>query len=314
MKRAGLLTASVAILAVLPFFVHSNYVLSIAISGFIFVVCAAALNLIYGFAGLLSFAQLGFWGIGGYVAAIAVVDGRFSFTAGVVFAGLVAGLVAVLIGVAVLRTNRHAFVIVTLTFALLCALVARDWISVTRGPLGIPGLPTPSIFGFAFSNPTRFYYLAFAFALLALGLLYALVTSRIGLLLKAIKQNESLACAQGISPMPYKLLAFVLGAVLTGMAGGIYVFHLRIVDPTLLDFYYMQTFLIFVVIGGPGSFWSVVIAGALMVALPEVLRFTNDLRMVIYGLVLVVATMVMPRGIAGVLQERRLRTLRSKPP
>jgi ABC-type branched-subunit amino acid transport system permease subunit len=75
----------------------------------------------------------------------------------------------------------------------------------------------------------------------------------------------------------------------------------------------MQTFLIFVVIGGPGSFWSVVIAGALMVALPELLRFTNDLRMVIYGLVLVVAMMVMPRGIAGVLQERRLRPLRSKP-
>jgi ABC-type branched-subunit amino acid transport system permease subunit len=312
MRVAGLTALALAALAILPLFVHSNYVLSIAISGFIYVVCAAALNLIYGFAGLLSFAQLGFWGIGGYAAAIAVVDGKLGFAASVMFAALLAAVIALVTGFPILRTNRHAFVIVTLTFALLCALVARDWISVTRGPLGIPSLPVPTFFGFAFASPTRFYYLAFAFAVLALGILYALVTSRIGLLLKAIKQNEALARSQGISPMPYKLFAFVLGAALTGMAGGIYVFHLRIVDPTFLDFYYMQTFLIFVVLGGAGSFWGVVIASALMVALPEALRFTNDLRMVIYGFVLVVAMLVMPRGIAGVFHDRRLNALRAK--
>ncbi|MEA2839954.1 MAG: branched-chain amino acid transport system permease protein [Methylobacteriaceae bacterium] len=311
MTRAVFTAAALIVLAALPLFVHSNYVLSIAVSGFIFVVCAAALNLIYGFAGLLSFAQLGFWGIGGYVAAIAVIDGRLPFAAGVILAGVATACVALIIGVAILRTNRHAFVIVTLTFALLCALVARDWISVTRGPLGIPGLPPASILGYAFSNPTRFYYLAFAFAVLALGLLYALVTSRIGLLLKAIKQNDALARSQGISPMPYKLMAFVLSAALTGMAGGIYVFHLRVVDPTFLDFYYMQTFLIFVVIGGPGSFWGVVIASALMVSLPEVLRFTNEFRMVIYGVVLVLAMLVIPRGLAGVFHDRRLRAIRA---
>jgi ABC-type branched-subunit amino acid transport system permease subunit len=312
MRIVGAVLAALVALAILPVFVHSNYVLSIAVSGFVFVVCAAALNLIYGFAGLLSFAQLGFWGIGGYVAAISVVDAKLPFIAGVLLAGLLASLVALIVGFAVLRTNRHAFVIVTLTFALLCALLARDWISVTRGPLGIPGLPPANILGFAFNNPTRFYYLAFGFAAIALGILYALVTSRIGLLLKAIKQNEALARSQGIAPMPYKLLAFVLGAALTGMAGGIYVFHLRIVDPTFLDFYYMQTFLIFVVIGGAGSFWGVVIAGAMMVALPEALRFTEDLRMVIYGVVLVLAMLIMPRGIAGCVHDRRLRALRAK--
>ena len=236
MRVAGLTALALAALAILPLFVHSNYVLSIAISGFIFVVCAAALNLIYGFAGLLSFAQLGFWGIGGYAAAIAVVDGKLGFAASVMFAALLAAVIALVTGFPILRTNRHAFVIVTLTFALLCALVARDWISVTRGPLGIPSLPAPTFFGFAFASPTRFYYLAWAFAVLALGFLYALCTSRIGLLLIAIKQNEALARSQGISPMPYKLFAFVLGAAITGMAGGIYVFHLRIVDPTFPRF------------------------------------------------------------------------------
>ena len=94
MRVAGLTALALAALAILPLFVHSNYVLSIAISGFIFVVCAAALNLIYGFAGLLSFAQLGFWGIGGYAAAIAVVDGKLGFAASVMFAALLAAVIA----------------------------------------------------------------------------------------------------------------------------------------------------------------------------------------------------------------------------
>ncbi len=183
--------------------------------------------------------------------------------------------------------------------------------SLTRGPLGIPGLPAPSFFGFALSTPPRFYYLVLAFALLALAFLYCLGTSRIGATLKAIKQNEPLAQSQGVAPLPYKLAAFVIAAVITGVAGAIYVFQLKVVDPLFLDFYYMQTFLIVVIIGGAGSFWGVVVAGLIMVALPEVLRFSNDLRMVIYGAILVLAMLALPRGVAGWLAERRVAALRA---
>jgi ABC-type branched-subunit amino acid transport system permease subunit len=94
------------------------------------------------------------------------------------------------------------------------------------------------------------------------------------------------------------------------MAGAIYAFHLKIIDPSFLDFYYMQTFLIIVIIGGAGSFWAVVLAGAAMVVLPEALRFSDELRMVIYGVVLVAVMMLMPRGIAGWLEDRRIAALR----
>ena len=147
-------------------------------------------------------------------------------------------------------------------------------------------------------------WLAWAFAVLALGFLYALCTSRIGRTLVAIKQNEPLVRAQGISPMPYKLAAFAIAAAITGVAGGIYTFHLKIIDPLFLDFYYMQTFLIIVIIGGAGSFWGVVIAGVLMAALPEALRFSEDWRMIIYGAVLLAAMLAMPEGVAGWLRER----------
>jgi ABC-type branched-subunit amino acid transport system permease subunit len=301
---------AILLLAALPALTSSNYVIGIAISGLIFLTAAASLNLVYGYAGQLSFAQLGFWGVGGYAAAIAVMDYGQSFWAGVLWAALINLVLGLVIGVVITRTTRHAFVVVTLTFALLAGLIARDWIAVTRGPLGIPGLPPPRLAGLVFDKAASFYYIAFVFALLSLGFLYLLKTSRIGLVLKAIRQNSPLVESQGIAPGPYRLAAFVIAAVITGMAGGIFAFNLKVVDPTFLDFYYMQTFLIIVIIGGPGSFWAVVLAGAAMVVLPEALRFSNDLRMVIYGVVLVLAMMFMPRGIAGYLEDRRIARLR----
>ena len=309
MKLAAALFAALAF-AALPLITSSNYILGVALSALIFTVAAAALNLIYGFTGLLSFAQLGFWGIGGYVSALTVVTFGGSFWWGVVWAALINAVVAIVVGYPTLRTSRHAFVIVTLTFALLVTLIVRDWVELTRGPMGIPNLPAPRAFGHRFATTGDFYWIAWVFAVAMLAFLYALCSSRIGRTLIAIKQNEPLVRAQGISPMPYKLAAFAIGAAITGAAGGVFVFHLGIVDPLILDFYYMQTFLIIVIIGGAGSFWGVVVSGVALSALPEVLRFSADFRMVIYGVILVAAMFVMPTGVAGWLRERQLARVR----
>lgn len=314
MKRsAALPLALVAALAfgALPLLTASNYIVGVALSALIFTVAAAALNLVYGFTGLLSFAQLGFWGIGGYTTALTVMTFGGNFWMGVVYAGLLNGAVALVIGFPILRTNRHAFVISTLTFALLVALIARDWVSLTRGPLGIPNLPAPQAFGVTFDSTAKFYWIAWSFSVVMLGFLHALCSSRIGRTLIAIKQNEPLVRAQGISPMPYKLASFAISAAITGMAGGVFTFNLRVIDPLFLDFYYMQTFLIIVIIGGAGSFWGVVVAGIALSALPEVLRFSADFRMIIYGVILVVAMFVMPSGVAGWLRERQVARMRA---
>jgi ABC-type branched-subunit amino acid transport system permease subunit len=296
--------------AALPLITSSNYIVGVGISALIFTVAAAALNLVYGFTGLLSFAQLGFWGIGGYVATLTVMTFGGNFWLGVVYAALLNAALALVIGYPILRTNRHAFVISTLTFALLVALIARDWVTLTRGPLGIPNIPRPQAFGFAFESTPSFYWVAWAFSVVTIGFLYALCSSRIGRTLIAIKQNEPLVRAQGISPMPYKLTSFAISAAITGAAGGVFAFHLRVIDPGFLDFYYMQTFLIIVIIGGAGSFWGVIAAGIALSALPEALRFSADFRMIIYGVILVVAMFVMPSGVAGWLRERKIARMR----
>jgi ABC-type branched-subunit amino acid transport system permease subunit len=304
MRDLALALLAALIFAALPLLTSSNYIVGVGLSALIFTVSAAALNLIYGFTGLLSFAQLGFWGIGGYASALTVVTFGGNFWWGVVWAAAINTVIALVVGFPMLRTSRHAFVIGSLTFALLVTLVARDWVDLTRGPLGIPNLPPPNAFGVVFNSTQRFYWIAWGFSLVMLLLLYALCSSRIGRTLVAIKQNEDLVRAQGISPMPYKLAAFAISAAITGAAGGVYSFHLGIVDPTFLDFYYMQTFLIIVIIGGTGSFWGVLASGIVLSALPEALRFSADFRMIIYGVILIVAMFALPSGVAGFFRDR----------
>jgi branched-chain amino acid transport system permease protein len=282
-------------------------------------VLAGGLNLIYGYTGLLSFAQVGFFGIGGYTATLLVVDRGWPLWAGVAVGGVLCIAVALLIGYSSLRLSRHAFAIVSLSFALLCAIVARDWPELTRGSMGIPGLPTPVMdlpggLRWRIVDPSDFYYLLMGFAVIAHGAIYLVVTSRLGRAMRAIKLNEPLAQSQGVNPLSYRLLALSLSALLAGIVGGLFVFYLTIIDPSIFDFYYTETMLISVVIGGPGSFWGVLASSAVLAVLPDMLRFTTDLRMVLYGVALIVAMLIFPGGVGGWLYRRQVaRWRRPKP-
>jgi branched-chain amino acid transport system permease protein len=311
--------AGLIALFALPLVIDNDYVMALGISFAAMSVLAGGLNLIYGYTGLLSFAQVGFFGIGGYTATLLVVDRGWSLWAGVAVGGMLCIAVALLIGYSSLRLSRHAFAIVSLSFALLCAIVARDWPELTRGSMGIPGLPTPVMdlpggLRWRIVDPSDFYYLLMGFAVIAHGAIYLVVTSRLGRAMRAIKLNEPLAQSQGVNPLSYRLLALSLSALLAGIVGGLFVFYLTIIDPSIFDFYYTETMLISVVIGGPGSFWGVLASSAVLVVLPDMLRFTTDLRMVLYGVALIVAMLIFPGGVGGWLYRRQVaRWRRPKP-
>jgi len=311
--------AGLIALFALPLVIDNDYIMALGISFAAMSVLAGGLNLIYGYTGLLSFAQVGFFGIGGYTATLLVVDRGWSLWAGVAVGGVLCIAVALLIGYSSLRLSRHAFAIVSLSFALLCAIVARDWPELTRGSMGIPGLPTPVMdlpggLRWRIVDPSDFYYLLMGFAVIAHGAIYLVVTSRLGRAMRAIKLNEPLAQSQGINPLSYRLLALSLSALLAGIVGGLFVFYLTIIDPSIFDFYYIETMLISVVIGGPGSFWGVLASSAVLAVLPDMLRFTTDLRMVLYGVALIVAMLIFPGGVGGWLYRRQVaRWRRPKP-
>jgi branched-chain amino acid transport system permease protein len=137
-------------------------------------------------------------------------------------------------------------------------------------------------------------------------LTHRLVRSRVGRAFIAIKLNQPLAESQGIDPVRYRLLALAISALATGVAGGLYVFHLTIVDPSVFDFYYTESMLIMVIVGGPGSFWGVLVASAAFSVIPDLLRFSADLRMILYGMVLIAAMLMLPRGFGGWPRKRAL--------
>lgn len=308
--RAPAIALGIVALLAVPLLTTNEYVLALGISFAAMSVLAGGLNLVYGYVGLLSFAQVGFFGIGGYTAALLVVERDWSLWAGTTAGAFLATLVGLLIGYSSLRLSRHAFAIVSLSFALLCTIVARDWVELTRGAMGIPGLPTPTLklpgLSWRIVRPADFYWLLMGFAIVAHALIWLVVTSRLGRAMRAVKLNEPLAQSQGVNPLAYKLLAIALSALLAGVAGGFFVFYLTIIDPSIFDFYYTETTLIMVIIGGPGSFWGVLASSAVLTVLPDMLRFTTDLRMVLYGLVLIVAILLFPGGLGGWLHRRRV--------
>ncbi len=310
-REAWLAAALIAIFVAIPVFTSSEYYFTILIVALIFAVLSTAMNVVFGYAGLLSLAQVAFFGLGGYTAAILATRLGVSMWPGLLAGGAVALAAGLAVAYAALRLSRHAFVILSLSFALLCAIVARDWIALTRGSLGISGLPAPEMTlpglgRIVFDRSSRLYLVVLPFAILVLGALYALLTSRIGRCLIAIKHNEPLAQSQGISPLRYKLIAIGVSAFATGMAGALFVFYLTLVDPSIFDFYYTEAMLIMVITGGPGSFWGVLGATAVFSIVPELLRLSSEWRLVIYGALLVAAAMLFPTGFAGYLRRRRL--------
>ncbi len=315
-----LVILSLVALILLPSIWPSSYVINILILAFIFGILATGLNLIFGYTGLLSFGQIGFFGLGAYLYALLTMDAGLSPWVARLLAGVGAGVVALLLGYPALRVSRASFVIVTLSFTLLAALLARNWVEVTRGPMGIPKLPAPSVdlpgLGeFSGHDPRVFYFIALGMAVVCIGVTYLLVNSPVGRVLRAVNLNEPLAASQGISPKKYQIAAFSIAGILSGVAGSLHVAHLGIVDPSIFDPYYSEMLLIIVIIGGPGSLWMVVISSFVFMVIPELLRMAPELRMVLFGFILVLAAMLFPTGVGGYLEDRKValwrRSLRS---
>ena len=313
--RVIAIVAAAGVLLTVPLWSPSDYVTNIATLAIFFGVASTGLNVVYGYAGLLSFAQVGFWGLGAYVSALLVTDAGLSPWTAVLCAGVVCILTSLAGGIAALRVSRDAFVVITLSFSLLLQLLARSWTSLTRGAMGIPGLMPPQI---SFGNTVildgntsgGFYWIALSCGSLVIAATWWLLRSRIGRAFMAVNLDEHLARSQAISVFRHQLSAFALSALIGGMAGALYVFKIGIVDPGIFDIYYAQMMLIIVIVGGAGHFWFVLFMSLVFTALPELLRLAPELRMILFGLVLIATIQFMPQGLGGYLTERRNRMLR----
>ena len=256
--------------------------------------------------GLLSIAQAAFYGLGAYTSALLAVQFGAPFLVGVLAGVAVAVLISFVVSLPSLRLHDDYFVIATFGFQMILFSIFNNWMSLTRGPLGIPGIPQPVIFGWHVTSHLDFLILAAAFACFAYFVVYRVTSSPFGRVLHAIREDEVFAKAHGKNTLYFKVVAFALSAALAAAAGSLYASYITYIDPT--SFTVMESILIIsmVIIGGAGSLWGPLIGAFVLVTLPEALRFVGlpsavaaNLRQIIYGSLLVIMMMFRPRGLVG---------------
>lgn len=297
-SRLSLLVVCAAAL-VLPLAVTNPYYLHTAVTLMINAVLALSLNFILGYVGEKSLGHAAFFGIGGYAASLLALNLGVPAWGTLLAGGVVAGLFGLAVGFPTLRLRGPYFAIATLGFGAILQLIATNWTSLTKGPMGIPGVPPLAFGGYVFRNEQPYYYAALLLLALAAYLTWRLAHSRIGRAFVAIRQNFDLAESVGIDTFRFKLLAFVLGTVLAGIAGAFSAHYTNFISPKALESYITLNVVTMVIIGGEGTLIGPVLGAALVTFLPEVLRVAENFRLVLFGLILLLTIIYAPSGIVG---------------
>lgn len=301
------LAAILLVVALAAPFIGSRYVTHSLIIALIFMLPAHGLNLLVGYTGLLSLAQAAFFGIGAYTAGLLAVTYGTPFYVNLIAAGLVSGALALPLGIPALRLRSTSFVMCTLGFVIIGQAIAKNWISLTRGDMGLSSIPKPYFsvgpWSYTVSGTTAFYYLALTIGVLGTLAVWAIVRSPAGRNMIAIRENETLAESVGIPTWRYKLIVFMLSAVFAGVGGSVYAHYLTVVSPLTFQMYYSTTMLIIVLGGGAGTISGVVFGSLLFVGLTEALRITPELRMIAYGLCLLALVFWFKHGFAPMINR-----------
>jgi len=264
------------------------------------------MNLAIGFAGLVNLGHVAFYALGAYTSALLVLNLGAPFWVGLLAGGLVAALFGFLISFPTLRLRGDYLALGTLGFAIIVEAVLKNWIGLTRGPLGIPGIPKPELFGITFNTLGSYALLALGIALLTYIILTLIVKSPYGRVLRAVRDDEIAAKTLGKNTFVIKMKAIVVSAFFAGVAGSLYAHYITFIDPT--SFSIAETILILsmVLVGGTGSLMGSVVGAALLILLPEPLRFLplpssliGGLRQALYAALLIFIIMKRPQGLVG---------------
>lgn len=283
-----------------------NYLWHVLILINIYAILGMSLNLAVGYTGLLSLCHAAFYGVGAYTTALLMVNAGWSFFPALLAAIGAATLCSLIVAAPSLRLRGDYFVLATLGFQVIVFAILYNWVDLTRGPYGIPRIPLPRVFGRTIDSVAAYYLFSLFFAGVCMSLLWGIKRSPFGRVLKAIREDDTAAAALG-KPVPrFKATAFALAAAFAAVAGALFACYMRYIDPTSFTIAESVFILSIVIIGGAGSLTGPLIGAALMVLLPEILRFLQipdsiaaNMRQIIYGLLIILLMRYRPQGIAG---------------
>lgn len=288
-----------------------NYIIHLLIMIGIYLIIAYSLNLLVGFGGLLSLSHAAFYGIGAYFYVLFAMKVGFSFIPSLLLSVFLTGMIAFLISFPALKFRGDYFVVVTLGVQMIIFVILYNWVSVTRGPYGIPGIPRPEIFGIEVSSMVGYLILVAILDVIFLGILFIIYSSPFGLSLKSLRENEKAAESIGKSPFRIFLQAFTISGAIAAVSGTLYACYITYIDPTSFTLDESVFQVVILLLGGSGNKKGPFIGTLIMILLPEVLRFMGfpdsiaaNMRQIIYGVILVILMYFRPQGIAGEFEVR----------
>jgi branched-chain amino acid transport system permease protein len=281
------------------------YALHIFTLALCYAVPAIGLNLLFGYTGLISLGHMGFAGIGAYTTALLMKNGIAAFVPALAAGAVAAGAVGILVGLPCLRLRSHVFIIVTLAVGVILYTLFNNLDWLTGGAEGLPGIPRPQPLDLGaltidFRRPQGFYWLALTVFAAIFLVQYLIVRSDFGRSLAAIRQDETVAAARGVDVFAHKLAIFAISAAIAGIGGGLKVTFLRAAAPLSFELLESINLVMIVILGGAGFLLGPLIGAVLFIALPEGLRIANELRLVVFGVLLVLLALYAPRGVCGV--------------
>ncbi len=275
----------------------SSYVITIATLIAIYAIVVLGLNVIVGFAGQISLGHAAFFGIGAYASAILTTKAGLSFWTALPLVIVISGLIGLLLGLPSLRVRDDFLAITTIGINFIVEAVFL-YIPFFGGALGIGGIPKIVLFGIKMKGGA-FFSLCLVFLCIVLLVCWWFTRSWGGLACFALREDEEAASSMGISPMRFKLLAFVLGTTMAGLGGALYAHYMRFISATDFSFPLSITFLGMIVLGGMGTLWGPVLGAFLLGILPELFRPLVNYRILFYTVILLLMIRFQPGGLLG---------------
>ncbi len=283
----------------------SAYFIHLAILVGIYLVLALSLQLSVGYSGMLNMAHIAFYGIGAYTSALLVLNGT-PFLLALIMAGLIAMFFAFLLSIFSSKLKGDYLALATMAFSFVFYVVALNWVSLTRGPLGLPGISKPEILGFSFSSNISFLILT---AIIG-GIVYLVIKktteSSFGKVLEATRDDELAVKILGKNTFWIKTKSLMICSFFAGIAGSLYAHYITFIDPSSFHLMQLIPVLTIVIIGGLASLKGTIIATVILTLLPEPLRFIGfpstiigPARQILYSLILLLILIYKPKGFYG---------------
>ncbi|MGO4887692.1 branched-chain amino acid ABC transporter permease [Anaerobacillus sp. MEB173] len=290
---------------IFPLVISKSFYLTQATFAGIYLIVAVGLGLLMGYAGQISLGQAAFYGVGAYTTAVLTTTLGWSPWIGLIFAIAIPAVLAFIMGYTMSRLSGYYLAMATLAFGIIVHSVLVEWRGVTKGASGFYGIPSIELFGYSITQGVSYFYFVWFFALLVIIISLNIVHSRVGRALRSIHDSEIASSSMGVNTGKYKMQIFILSAMFAGLAGWLFAHMSYSISPTSFTLDASILFLVMVVLGGSGSVWGAVIGTVLIKVISIVVHslgesftfITSDFEHVIFGLILMLVIIFLPRGL-----------------